>query len=165
MTTLDFSPLLRASIGFDRLTRLLEDAAHYTDSGNGYPPYNIEKTGENAYRITLAIAGFGAEDVAITVHENVLVIEGQKKEDDRNRAFLYRGIAGRAFKRQFQLADHVLVESASLVNGVLTVDLKREIPEAMKPRRIPIATEPRSEGNVQAAGEAPEAVEGGRAAA
>lgn len=139
MTTFDFSPLFRSTVGFDRLMRLMESSTQLADSANGYPPYNIEKTGEDQYRITVAVAGFGQDELNVESHENTLVIEGRKKESDAEGRYLYRGIAGRSFKRQFQVADHVKVVGASLNNGLLVVDLVREIPEAMKPRRIPIS--------------------------
>jgi molecular chaperone IbpA len=140
MTTFDFSPLFRYAVGFDRLTQLLEDSTRWADTGNGYPPYNIEKIGEDHYRITIAVAGFGEDELSIVVRENTLVVEGQHKGAESASSFLYRGIAARTFRRQFQLADHVRVEGASLSNGLLTIDLKREIPESMKPRRIAIST-------------------------
>ncbi len=142
MTTFDFSPLFRSTVGFDRLMQLLEDSMQFGDAGNGYPPYNIEKLGDDHYRITLAVAGFGEDELAVSVRENSLAIEGQRK-DSQGSAYLYRGIASRAFKRQFQLADHVEVVGASLVNGLLIIELKRELPEAMKPRRIEITAEAR----------------------
>lgn len=138
MTTFDFSPLFRSSVGFDRLMRMMESSSQATDAGNGYPPYNIEKTGEDRYRVTLAIAGFRPEELAIESHENSLLIEGRRTETESEGRFLYRGIAGRSFKRQFQVADHVKVVGATLTNGLLVVELVREIPEAMKPRRIEI---------------------------
>ncbi len=139
MTTFDFSPLFRSTVGFDRLMRLMESSTQLADSANGYPPYNIEKTGEDQYRITIAVAGFSEGELNVESHENTLLIEGRKKEADAEARYLYRGIAGRSFKRQFQVADHVKVVGASLNNGLLVIDLVREIPEAMKPRRIPIA--------------------------
>ena len=138
MTRFDFTPLFRSSVGFDRLTRMLDSATRQDDGSYSYPPYNIETTGENAYRITMAVAGFGEDDLAITAKENSLVIAGKGKSDE-GREFLYRGIAGRSFERRFELADHVKVVGASLVNGLLHVDLAREIPEAMKPRKIAIS--------------------------
>lgn len=138
MTRFDFSPLFRATVGFDRLARLLEDSMQWTESSNGYPPYNIEKLGDNRYRITIAVAGFGEDDLNLHMHENTLIVEGLRKDGDPGRGYLYRGIAGRAFKRHFQLADHVEVAEAHLENGLLVIDLKREVPEAMQPRRIPI---------------------------
>jgi molecular chaperone IbpA len=138
MATFDFSPLFRSTVGFDRLMRTLEESNRWAESDNGYPPYNIEKIGEDQYRITLAVAGFGDEELAMEVHQNVLSIEGRKQAADNSATYLHRGIAGRSFKRQFRLADHVEVSEAHLQNGLLTVDLVREVPEAMKPRRIEI---------------------------
>ncbi len=138
MDTLDFSPLFRSSIGFDRLIQLA-DTATRLDSGNGYPPYNIESTGENAYRLTVAVAGFAADDLDITVRENALLLTGKSKREEESKRYLHRGIARRAFERRFQLADHIKVVGASLDNGLLHVDLAREIPEAMKPRKIEIS--------------------------
>tara|TARA_R110002110_G_scaffold276558_3_gene491908 strand:+ start:116 stop:589 length:474 start_codon:yes stop_codon:yes gene_type:complete len=138
MTTFDFSPLFRSTVGFDRMQRLLE-AANRADEANGYPPYNIEKLEENAYRITMAVAGFAEDDLEIEVKEGVLFVSGQQPEDSTERSFLHRGIAGRTFRRSFQLADHVKVQGASLENGLLHIDLAREIPEAMKPRKISIS--------------------------
>ncbi len=143
MRTFDFTPLQRSTVGFDRLFNLL-DQMGTVDTTTTYPPYNIERTGENAYRITVAVAGFTEQDLDIEVKENTLTIRGDHKvETTRNGAnageLLYQGIAARAFERRFQLADHVEVRGAALANGLLHVDLVREIPEAMKPRRIPIA--------------------------
>lgn len=140
MTTFDFSPLFRSTVGYDRLMQLLENAGQWSEAGNSYPPYNIERTGEDRYRITLAVAGFGEDELAVEVRENALLVEGRRKEAESGQSFLYRGIAGRSFKRQFQLADHVKVTGAQLHNGLLVIDLMREIPEAMKPRRIAIKT-------------------------
>ncbi len=139
MRTFDLSPLYRSTVGFDRLFSLL-DTVGGGDTAQPYPPYNIERTGQNAYRVTLAVAGFGEGDLDIQAKENVLTIKGEKKEEKQEgeRDVLYRGIAARAFERRFQLADHVEVVGASLENGLLHVDLVREIPEAMKPRRIQI---------------------------
>lgn len=142
MTSFDFSPLFRATVGFDRLLNLVESSTQWAENGNGYPPYNIEKTGEDAYRVTLAVAGFEEDELSLEVRETVLLVEGRRKEQDAETAYLYRGIAGRSFKRQFQLAEHVNVIGAQLRNGLLTIELKREIPEAMKPRRIEIRTDP-----------------------
>jgi molecular chaperone IbpA len=138
MDSFDLSPLFRSSIGFDRLMRLA-DAATRVDTGNGYPPYNIESTGENAYRLTMAVAGFAADELDITVQENALLVTGKAKAEDEGKKYLYRGIARRAFERRFQLADHIKVAGASLDNGLLHVDLVREIPETMKPRKVEIA--------------------------
>ena len=136
----DLSPLYRSTVGFDRMFSLL-DSLGQPDSAPSYPPYNIERTGENAYRITMAVAGFADADLAIEVKENTLSIRGEKTETDtdKEREFLHQGIAARAFERRFQLADHVEVRGASLENGLLHVDLEREIPEAMKPRSIAIS--------------------------
>lgn len=161
MTTFDFSPLFRSTVGFDRLMRLMESSSQLADATNGYPPYNIEKTGEDQYRITVAVAGFGEDELNVETHENALLIEGRKRESDQEARYLYRGIAGRSFKRQFQIADHVKVTGASLSNGLLVVDLVREIPEAMKPRRIPItagAGGPTLEAG-ETAGEEPKQIE------
>ena len=135
----DYSPLFRSTIGFDRLMRLADAATQVDSSAGGYPPYNIEATGENAYRLTMAVAGFAAEDLDITVKENALLVVAKAKKDDENKQYLHRGIARRAFERRFQLADHLRVAGASLDNGLLHVDLVREIPEAMKPRKIAIS--------------------------
>jgi molecular chaperone IbpA len=139
MDGFDFSPLFRSTIGFDRLMRMA-DAATRPEVGNGYPPYNIEVTGENAYRLTVAVAGFAAEDVDITVKESVLQVSGRSKKEDDGSKFLHRGLARRAFERRFDLADHIKVMGASLENGLLHVDLVREVPETLKPRKIEIAT-------------------------
>ena len=139
-TTLDLSPLFRSTIGFDRMSRLLDAATRVDESALSYPPYNIEVLSEDAYRITMAVAGFGESDIGITAQENSLVITGKLAKADDDRKFLHRGIAGRAFERRFELADHIKVAGASLVNGLLHVDLAREVPEAMKPRTIKIET-------------------------
>ncbi|WP_448190050.1 Hsp20 family protein [Azospirillum sp. sgz301742] len=137
MRTYDLSPLFRSTVGFDRLTRLLEGAAT-SDEAVSYPPYNIEKLGDDAYRITMAVAGFGPEDLEITAQQNSLVVTGKAKKEQETGQFLYRGIAGRAFERRFQLADFIKVNGAKLENGLLHIELAREIPEAMKPRAIKI---------------------------
>lgn len=138
MDGFDFSPLFRSTIGFDRMMRLADNATR-VDSGNAYPPYNIESTGENTYRLTMAVAGFGPDDLDIMVKENTLLITGKAKKDEQDVRYLYRGIARRAFDRRFQLADHLKVAGASLDNGLLHVDLVREIPETLRPRKITIA--------------------------
>ncbi|GLK70821.1 Hsp20 family protein [Ancylobacter dichloromethanicus] len=140
MRTFDLTPLHRSTVGFDRLFSLL-DQVNSVDTSATYPPYNIERTGENAYRITVAVAGFTENDLSIEVKENGLSIRGDRKAETSGTSgeVLYQGIAARAFERRFQLADHVEVRGASLANGLLHVDLVREIPEAMKPRTIPIA--------------------------
>jgi len=140
MIAFDFSPFYRSTIGFDRMAQFLENASRATEIDNGYPPYNIEAVGEDRYRVTIAVAGFAQEDLEIEVKENVLYVSGNKDEGTEDRQYLHQGIAGRAFRRQFRLADHVKVEDAALDNGLLTVDLVREVPEAMKPRTIPIST-------------------------
>jgi molecular chaperone IbpA len=138
MRTFDLSPLYRSTVGFDRLFNLL-DSANGGETAQPYPPYNIERTGENAYRVTLAVAGFGENDLDIQAKENVLTVKGEKRDEKQEtREILYRGIAARAFERRFQLADHVEVTGATLENGLLHIDLVREIPEAMKPRKIRI---------------------------
>lgn len=139
MRQYDLSPLYRSTIGFDRLFSML-DQAPGADSGNAYPPYNIERTGENAYRISIAVAGFTDRDIAIEVKETVLSVRGERQNGGAEKAseMLYQGIAARTFERRFQLADHVQVTGASLENGLLHIDLVREIPEAKKPRLIPI---------------------------
>jgi molecular chaperone IbpA len=139
MDRFDFSPLFRSTIGFDRLTRLV-DAASRTDGASlGYPPYNIEKTGEDAYRLTMAVAGFSSDELDLTVQENSLVVTGKAKKEEEEGRYLHRGIARRAFERRFSLAEHIKVVGASLENGMLHVDLVREVPEAAKPRKIEIA--------------------------
>lgn len=140
MRTIDFSPLYRSVVGFDRLASLLETAA--ADGATGYPPYNIERTDENSYRIDIAVAGFRPEDLNIEVKENLLTVQGQKPANDEARRYLHRGLAERNFERKFQLADYVLVESANLADGLLSIALKRELPEALKPRRVEISTQP-----------------------
>lgn len=142
MRHVDFSPLYRSTVGFDRMFTMLDSLAQ-PDQSQTYPPYNIERTGENAYRITMAVAGFGEADLSIEAREHVLTVKGDKSEGGENGAgeFLYRGIAKRAFERRFQLAEYVEVSGAKLENGLLHVDLVREIPEAMKPRRIEIAAD------------------------
>ncbi|MGV1917533.1 Hsp20 family protein [uncultured Agrobacterium sp.] len=142
MRHVDFSPLYRSTVGFDRLFSML-DSIGQPEQAQAYPPYNIERTGENAYRITMAVAGFDENEISIESRANVLTVKAEKAEDTKASEgdFLYRGIATRAFERRFQLADHVEVQNASLKNGLLHIDLLRNIPEAMKPRRIAIATD------------------------
>lgn len=141
MRTFDLSPLFRSTVGFDRLFDLMDG---FTEQSNGYPPYNIERSDDTHYRITLAVAGFGEKDLAIEVKEGVLTVTGQKEPaaESDTRGYLYQGIAGRAFERRFQLADHVEVRAAKLENGLLHVDLERLIPEEKKPRRIVINAQP-----------------------
>jgi molecular chaperone IbpA len=136
MRTFDLAPLYRSTVGFDRLFSMLDAF----DSAPGYPPYNIERTGENDYRISVAVAGFGEHELSVEAKENTLTIKGEKqvKEDEKSAELLYQGIAARAFERVFQLADYVVVKGAKLENGLLHVDLEREVPEAKKTRRISI---------------------------
>ncbi len=138
--TFDFAPLYRSTVGFDRLFSMLDQTSAFDGSGSTYPPYNIERTGENAYRITVAVAGFAEPELSIEAKENTLTIKGEKqpKTDEKKGELLHQGIAARAFERVFQLADFVEVKGASLENGLLHVDLVREIPEKMKPRQIRI---------------------------
>lgn len=137
MNALDFSPLFRTAIGFDRLARTLETARSQSDQ-NGYPPYNIEKTGEESYVLTMAVAGFGPNDLDLVVRDNTLTVSGRAPNADEGRAYLHRGIAGRAFERRFVLADHIMVDGAKLENGLLELALRRIVPEALKPRKIEI---------------------------
>jgi molecular chaperone IbpA len=136
----DLTPLYRSTIGFDRLGSLLDTLTNFEGDVPSYPPYNIERVGENEYRISMAVAGFGDKDLNIEVKENALSIRGEKNSEVEDTTFLHRGIASRSFERRFQLADHVVVKGASLENGLLHVDLVRELPEAMKPRTIAIQT-------------------------
>jgi len=140
MRTYDLTPLFRTSIGFDRMSRLMDAALKLEDSAKGYPPYNIAKRGEHDYRITLAVAGFSEGDLEITSYENSLTIKGKSSPEEEGLRYLHRGIAGRAFERRFQLADHVKVRGARIENGLLHIELEREIPEALKPRTIAIQT-------------------------
>lgn len=137
MRRFDFSPLYRQTIGFEHLANLIEQLSS-TDGDNGFPPYNIERLDENEYRITMAVAGFSNDDLTIEVKEGTLSVRGEKKPENGDKEFLHRGIAARNFERRFKLADYVEVSGARLENGLLHVDLKREIPEAMKPRTIEI---------------------------
>jgi molecular chaperone IbpA len=145
MRAFDFSPLFRSSVGFDRLAQLMDSARDETPT---YPPYNIERTGEDQYRITMAVAGFGESDVEITAQENALTVVGKQPKDEAPKSLLYRGIAGRPFQRRFELAEYIRVSGASLENGLLHIELVREVPEAVKPRTIKIGS-----------GSAPKAVE------
>jgi molecular chaperone IbpA len=137
MRRFDLTPLYRSTVGFDHLASILDQLAS-NDSDNGFPPYNIERLGENEYRITLAVAGFSLDDLSIDMKEGTLTVRGEKKVQEKDREYLHRGIAARNFERRFRLADHVEATGAALENGFLHVDLKRELPEAMKPRVIPI---------------------------
>ena len=155
----DFSPLSRSTVGFDRLFDMLDAAARVEPMTN-WPPYNIEKVGEDRYVITMAIAGFAPDEIELTQKESQLLVAGQKKGSEEGRQYLHRGIATRAFKQTFNLADHVKVTGASLENGLLTVDLKREVPEALKPRRIEI----NAGADAAPAGRQPQQIEHGKAA-
>jgi molecular chaperone IbpA len=140
MRTFDYSPFYRATVGFDRVFDLLDSVSSAQTSANGYPPYNIEKAGDNAYRIVMAVAGFAESELNVTQKENELLVTGQTASSNgqEEKQYLYRGIAGRNFERRFQLADHVKVTGAKLANGLLTIELQREIPEEKKPRAIPV---------------------------
>jgi molecular chaperone IbpA len=143
MRNFDYSPLYRSTVGFDRLFSLLDNVSQ-PDNASTYPPYNIERTDEDSYRITMAVAGFSQEDLTIEAKQNSLTITAERTEEENSEnEVLFRGIAARSFERRFQLADHVEVKNASLENGLLHIDLVREIPEAMKPRKIAIGTKPK----------------------
>ena len=145
MRTYDFSPLYRSFVGLDRMANLIDAASQFESTG-GYPPYNVAQTSEDNYRIELAVAGFSQDELEIESHENVLTVTGRKSQpeadNDGETTYLHRGIAERGFERRFQLADHVLVTGAELVNGLLIIDLVRELPEALKPRKIAIGSKP-----------------------
>ncbi len=137
MRTFDFSPLYKTTVGFDRLASLMNQGT--VENANGYPPYNIERLGEDEYRITMAVSGFSADEIDIETKEDALVVLGQKvPSEEEDRDFLYQGIAARSFERRFRLADHVKVADANLEHGLLNIDLVRDVPEAMKPRKIAI---------------------------
>jgi molecular chaperone IbpA len=141
MLNYDFSPFYRSTVGFDRLLSMLDKVAGSEPNAPSYPPYNIERTGDNAYRITLAVAGFGESELSVETRENTLTVRGSKEtnaKNDGSREVIYQGIAARAFERRFQLADHVVVTGATSENGLLHIDLVREVPEAQKPRNIAI---------------------------
>ena len=140
MTTFDFTPLFRSAIGFDRVSQLLEAAQRLDGSAPAYPPYNIEKIGEDSYRIVMAVAGFGEDDLEVTVENDVLTVRGRLEDKPEEDRYLYRGIATRAFERRFQLADFIQVRGARLENGLLEIDLEREVPEHLRPRTIAIET-------------------------
>jgi molecular chaperone IbpA len=139
MRSFDLTPLFRSSVGYDRLSRLMDSALRVDEAQLAYPPYNIEQASEDSYRITMAVAGFTEAELTITAQENQLVVSGKPTKGDEAKTYLHRGIAGRAFERRFELADHIRVTGAELVNGLLHIDLKREVPEAMKPRTISIS--------------------------
>lgn len=141
MTRIDLTPFYRSAIGFDRMANLVDNLFHTSEAGNtNFPPYNIEKIGETDYRITMAVAGFGENELDVTIHDGTLIITGRSEQEavDDDKTFLYRGIAGRQFERRFQLADFIEIKSANLNKGLLHINLKREIPEKMKPRKISI---------------------------
>jgi molecular chaperone IbpA len=140
MRSIDLTPLYRSTVGFDRLAAMLDNVMSHDGGTPSYPPYNIEKTGEDTYRISVAVAGFTDQDLAIEARDGQLVVTGRKAAEENGRTYLYRGIAERAFERRFQLADHVRATGASVANGLLHIELERVIPEALKPRRIEIAT-------------------------
>ena len=139
MRHVDFSPLYRSTVGFDRLFTMLDSLAQ-PDGGQTYPPYNIERLGENEFRITMAVAGFAKDEFKVEVKESALLVSGEKKPDAKERTFMHRGIAARSFERRFQLADHVEVKGAELKDGLLHIDLVRNLPERMKPRTISIVS-------------------------
>ncbi|MBT8409423.1 MAG: Hsp20 family protein [Alphaproteobacteria bacterium] len=139
MRTFDLAPLYRATVGFDQIADLMDRVLTDTGSASTYPPYNIEKTADDAYRISIAVAGFADDELSVEVRENALIVSARKAKEDEDRRFLHRGIANRAFERRFHLADHVRVTGASTARGMLNIDLAREVPEALKPRRIEIA--------------------------
>ena len=141
MTTIDLSPLYRNTVGFDRMAALLDAVTRREQTAPGYPPYNIEVTGENDYEITLAVAGFSEEELHIEVENGVLTVKGKRGDSAQDKQYLHQGIATRGFVRKFNLADHVLIQGATYINGILSVQLHREIPEAMKPRTIAINAE------------------------
>jgi molecular chaperone IbpA len=138
MRTFDFAPLYRSTVGFDHFASLLDQISGLDNDSGAFPPYNIERLGENDYRITMAVAGFGKADIKIELKEQVLSVVGEKAAEDKARQFLHRGIAGRSFSRRFQLADHVEVRSADMTDGLLHIDLVRNVPERLKPRTIAI---------------------------
>ena len=140
MRTFDFAPLHRATVGFDQIADMMDRVLNSETTQPSYPPYNIEKTAADAYRISIAVAGFSEADLSVEVKENSLVVSARKAEEEGERTYLHRGIATRAFERRFTLADHIFVTGASHADGMLHIDLKREIPEALKPRRIEIAS-------------------------
>ncbi len=139
MRRLDFAPLYRATVGFDQIADMMDRLLTDSQSAPSYPPYNIEKIGDEAWRISVAVAGFSEDELTVEVRENALIVAAKKSDEDDERTYLHRGIANRSFERRFALADHVRVAGASSVNGMLHIDLVREVPEALKPRRIEIA--------------------------
>ncbi|MEO0654908.1 MAG: Hsp20 family protein [Pseudomonadota bacterium] len=146
MRTFDLAPLYRATVGFDQIADLMDRVLTDTGTSASYPPYNIEKTADDAYRISIAVAGFAEDELSVEVREQALVVSARKAKDEEKRTYLHRGIANRAFERRFHLADHVRVTGASTVDGMLNIDLAREVPEALKPRRIEITNGDTVEG-------------------
>lgn len=140
MRTLDLSPLFRATVGFDNLSRILDSVTRFDDAQVAYPPYNIAKSGADDYRITFAVAGFSESDIDVQVENNTLTVKGKTTTETDDVKYLHRGIAGRSFERRFELADHIQAVGARMENGLLHIDLKREIPEALKPRRIAVSS-------------------------
>jgi molecular chaperone IbpA len=151
MRPIDLSPLYRSTVGFDRLFDLIDSVTGFDQAAAGYPPYNIERLGENEYRITMAVAGFSQDELRVDVKEQALSVTGSKKPDDKERHYLHRGIAARNFERRFQLADHVEVKGAGLEDGLLHVDLVRNVPERLKPRSIAIGNAKAEPKQVEAA--------------
>ena len=141
MRTLDLTPLFRSTVGFDNLARLVEGMSRLDDQTFAYPPYNIEKLSDDAYRVTMAVAGFAESDLDITVKGQTLTVTGNAKKEETAQTYLHRGIAGRSFERRFQLAEHIRVANAALINGLLHIELVREVPEALKPRNITIGSQ------------------------
>ena len=148
MRTFDFAPLYRATVGFDQIADLMDRVLSSDVGQSTYPPYNIEKTDADAYRISVAVAGFSEDELNVEVRENALIVSGRKSDEDESRTFLHRGIATRAFERRFTLAEHVKVVGATHADGMLHIDLEREVPEALKPRRIEIASQKALEKDV-----------------
>ena len=148
MRSFDLAPLYRATVGFDRLADLM-DRSMSAEQGQTYPPYNIARTGDDAWRVTLAVAGFSEDELGVEMRENALIVTGRKAADEGERRFLHRGIANRAFERRFHLAEHVRATDAKLVNGMLDIELVREVPEALKPRRIEIASSGTGDATVE----------------
>ena len=150
MRTFDFTPLFRSTVGFDRLQRVFDAALSVDDAVLSYPPYNIEVVGEDAYRVTMAVAGFGEDEIDVTVADDTLVVSGKSKNGEDSRSYLHRGIARRSFERRFDLVDHITVKGASLVNGLLNIELVREVPEELKPRKVSITTRPAKSQAIEA---------------
>ena len=157
MRTYDLAPLYRATVGFDRIADMMDRVLTADAAQAGYPPYNIEKTADDGYRISIAVAGFTADELTVEVRENALVVAAKKAKDEVKRTFLHRGIATRAFERTFQLADHVHVTGARHADGMLHIDLERQVPEALKPRRIEISAQDQGAAAIEGTSETVEA--------